>query len=212
MLEKESQSEKDFPDWNNLYNTQNVETMPWYNENLDSDLEEELEKRKISKGRILDLGTGPATQALQLAKRGLKVTGSDVSEAAIRRARELHLHNNANNKNMKIDFIVDDILNSKIRDKMFDYVFDRGCFHFLPIDKRPDYIKEIKRILDDRGILFLKCFSIKEPRQEGPYKFSEDGIRQLFRNDFIIMLIKDTVYQGTLDPLPRDLFVVMSKQ
>jgi SAM-dependent methyltransferase len=204
--------EKDFPNWNNLYNTQNVETMPWYNENLDSDLEEELEKRKISKGRILDLGTGPATQAIQLAKRGFKVTGSDVSEADIRGARELHLHNNANNKNIKIDFIVDDILNSKIRDKMFDYVFDRGCFHVLPIDKRPVYIKEIKRILDDRGILFLKCFSIKEPRQEGPYKFSEDGIRQLFRNDFIIMSVKDTVYQGTLDPLPRALFVVMSKQ
>jgi hypothetical protein len=49
--------EKDFPDWNNLYNTQNVETMPWYNEQLDSDLEEELERRKVSKGRILDLGT-----------------------------------------------------------------------------------------------------------------------------------------------------------
>jgi methylase of polypeptide subunit release factors len=75
--------EKDFPDWNNLYNnlynTQNVETMPWYNENIDSDLEEELERGKISKGRILDLGTGPATQAIQLAKRGLEVTGSDVS-------------------------------------------------------------------------------------------------------------------------------------
>jgi hypothetical protein len=54
--------EKDFPDWNNLYNTQNVETMPWYNENL-----EQLESGKISKGRILDLGTGPATQAIQPA-------------------------------------------------------------------------------------------------------------------------------------------------
>jgi methylase of polypeptide subunit release factors len=71
MLEKESRSEKDFPDWNNLYSNQNVETMPWYNENLDSDLEEELERRKILKGKILDLGTGPATQAIQLAKRGL---------------------------------------------------------------------------------------------------------------------------------------------
>ena len=91
--------EKDFPDWNNLYNTQNVETMPWYNENIDSDLEEELERGKISKGRILDLGTGPATQAIHLAKRGLEVTGSDVSEAAIRRARELYVHNNKNMKN-----------------------------------------------------------------------------------------------------------------
>jgi hypothetical protein len=30
----ESQSEKDFPDWNNLYSHQEVETMPWYNDSL----------------------------------------------------------------------------------------------------------------------------------------------------------------------------------
>src|ERR671922_1812476 len=114
MPQKESQSEKKFPDWDNLYSSQNVETMPWYNENLDLDLEEELEKRKISKGRILDLGTGPATQAIQLAKRGLEVTGSDVSEAAIRRARELYVHNNKDNE---INFAVDNILNSKLKDK-----------------------------------------------------------------------------------------------
>lgn len=208
MLEKESQSEKDFPDWNNLYSNQNVETMPWYNENLDSDLEEELERRKISKGKILDLGTGPATQAIQLAKRGLQVTGSDVSKAAINRARELYTHD----KDKYISFIVDDILNSKIKDKSFDYVFDRGCFHVLPIKKRPAYIREINRILDNSGILFLKCFSIKEPRQEGPYKFSADEIRQSFENDFVIISVKDTVYQGTLDPLPRALFVVMNKR
>ena len=61
------------------------------------------------------------------------------------------------------------------------------------------------------GILFLKCFSTKEPRQEGPSKFSEDEIKQLFRNDFVIISVKDTVYQGTLDPLPKALFVVMNK-
>jgi len=150
MPEKESQSEKKFPDWNNLYSSQNVETMPWYNENLDSDLEEEFERRKVSKGRILDLDTGPATQAIQLAKRGLQVTGSDVSEAAINRARELYVHD----KDKEISFIVDDILNSKIKDKSFDYVFDRGCFHVLPIEKRSVYIREINRILDNSGILF----------------------------------------------------------
>jgi ubiquinone/menaquinone biosynthesis C-methylase UbiE len=209
MPEKDPPSEKDFPDWNNLYSSQNVETMPWYNENLDSDLQEELERRKISKGRILDLGTGPATQAIQLAKRGLQVTGSDVSEAAINRARKVYVHNN---KDKEISFIVDDILNSKIKDKSFDYVFDRGCFHVLPIEKRPVYIREINRILNNRGILFLKCFSVKEPRQEGPYKFSEYEIRQLFGNDFVIISVKDTVYQGRLDPLPRALFVVMNKR
>ena len=38
---------KDFPDWENLYKSQRVETMPWYNENFDFDLEKELDKRKI---------------------------------------------------------------------------------------------------------------------------------------------------------------------
>jgi hypothetical protein len=57
-------SEKSFRSWDSLYESQKVQTMPWYNENLDTDLEEELERRKITKGRILDLVTGPATQAI----------------------------------------------------------------------------------------------------------------------------------------------------
>jgi ubiquinone/menaquinone biosynthesis C-methylase UbiE len=200
-------SEKSFPSWDSLYKSQKVQTMPWYNENLDTDLEEELERRKITKGRILDLGTGPATQAIQLSKRGLNVTGSDISEAALNRAREAYASYNNN-----IDFIIDDILSSKINDNNFDYVFDRGCFHVMPIEKRINYIKEIKRILDEEGILFLKCFSRRESREDGPYKFSEDEIRQLFGHDFVIKSVKDTVYQGTLDPLPKALFVVMNKR
>ena len=47
-------SEKSFPSWDSLYKSQKVQTMPWYNENLDTDLEEELERRKITKGRILE--------------------------------------------------------------------------------------------------------------------------------------------------------------
>ena len=60
-----SKSTKDFPDWETLYKSQRVETMPWYNENFDSDLEKELDERKIINNhhKSLDLGTGPATQA-----------------------------------------------------------------------------------------------------------------------------------------------------
>jgi hypothetical protein len=42
-----SESGKDFPDWETLYKSQKIETMPWYNENFDSDLEKELDERKI---------------------------------------------------------------------------------------------------------------------------------------------------------------------
>jgi hypothetical protein len=42
-----SESGKDFPDWETLYKSQKIETMPWYNENFDSDLEKELDERKL---------------------------------------------------------------------------------------------------------------------------------------------------------------------
>jgi SAM-dependent methyltransferase len=177
--------------------------MPWYNEILDSDLEDELARRKITNGKFLDLGTGPATQAIWLAKRGFNVIGSDLSETAIKRANSVY----ANEKN--IDFVVDDILNSKLKANEFDYIFDRGCFHvLLPVD-RQRYITKIKQILRNNGILFLKCFSDKERRREGPYKFSQDEIMDLFNKHFEMVVIKETVYQGTLDPYPKALFVVM---
>jgi SAM-dependent methyltransferase len=193
-----SESGKDFPDWEILYKSQKIETMPWYNENFDTDLEKELDDRKIiNYGKFLDLGNGPATQAIWLAKRGLRVIGSDLSEAAINRARKIY----ANEKS--VNFIVDDILNTNLKENEFSYIFDRGCFHILSPGDRQKYIKQIKRILKANGILFLKCFSDKEPMQEGPYKFSQDEIRDLFN---------ESVYHGTLDPFPRALFVVTINQ
>ena len=46
------------------------------------------------------------------------VIGSDLSEAAINRARKIY----ANQEN--VNFIVDDILNSKFNDNEFGYIFD----------------------------------------------------------------------------------------
>ena len=44
MSESESTRE-DLSDWENLYKSQSVEAMPWYNERFDSDLERELDQR-----------------------------------------------------------------------------------------------------------------------------------------------------------------------
>jgi SAM-dependent methyltransferase len=53
---------RSFPHWNNLYsNEKNIGSLPWYNEDLDNDLKEHLRTTNMTKGRLLDLGTGPAT-------------------------------------------------------------------------------------------------------------------------------------------------------
>lgn len=198
-----SDNKKEFPDWDVYYKQNKVETMPWYEKNLDLDMVDEI--RFLEKGIFLDLGTGPGTQAIELAKNGFKVTGSDVSPSAIEKAKV---------PTSNVNFVIDNILNSKFESESFDYILDRGCFHVLSSDERITYLNQIKRILKKNGIIFLKCMSKNEknmPDDKGPHKFYKEEIINYFENDFDIKKSKDTVYYGTLNPLPKALFFVMKK-
>jgi len=196
-------SKNSLPDWNSLYNDMNVEDMPWYLPDLDPDLKEALSKYQISSGSFLDVGTGPGTQAIALSKMGFEVTGVDISAKAIENAQKL---------NEKVIFLQDDILNTRINQK-FNSIFDRGCFHIIDENKRPVYITEILKLLTPEGMLFLKCFSDKNPDTGyGPYHFSRSLIKSLFSDRFAIMEIKDSVYQSLSTQHNQTLFVVMKKK
>jgi SAM-dependent methyltransferase len=196
---------RSFPHWDNLYtNEVTIGSLPWYNKDLDDDLKEYLNTMNIIKGRFLDLGTGPATQAIELFKLGFQVTATDISENAIFRAKRM---------SKDIEFVVDDILDTKLKEDSFDYIFDRGCFHVLEPTSRQKYVNKVSRLLRYRGLLFLKTFSAKESSREGgPYRFSFDEIDSMFSDRFSIDSFKETVYQGTLDILPKALFVVLRKK
>jgi 2-polyprenyl-3-methyl-5-hydroxy-6-metoxy-1,4-benzoquinol methylase len=56
--------------------------------------------------KILDVGCGTGRHAIELAKRGYSITGIDLSESQIQRAKE-----KAENVGLKIDFIVADARN-----------------------------------------------------------------------------------------------------
>jgi SAM-dependent methyltransferase len=194
---------REFPDWDAYYKQNKVEIMPWYEKSLDLDMVEEIQF--LEKGEFLDIGTGPGTQAVELAKKEFRVTGSDVSASAIEKAKTT-----TNN----VNFVIDDILNSKFESESFNYILDRGCFHVLSCDNRIIYLNQIKRILKKNGIFFLKCMSKNEkniPDHIGPHKFYKEEIINYFENDFDIMKSKETVYYGTLRPLPKALFFVMKK-
>ncbi len=186
--------QRQFPDWEKLYQQQQVESMPWYNPILDADLEQALNKLKLETGTVLDLGTGPGTQAIALAQRGFQVTATDISETAIAKAK-----NEAQAKGLNISFRTDDILDTRI-EETFDFVFDRGCFHVLPPERRQAYVDTVYDFIVPQGYLFLKCFSHLETREGGPYRFTPEQIREVFGDHFQVISIDETVYQGTLDP------------
>ncbi len=189
--------------WEDLYRTADVSQLPWFTPSLDVDLGTALLAHLKDGGRVLDLGTGPGTQAIALAKRGYDVVATDVAPSAIAKAKHV-----AAREGVRIDFRVDNILESRLEDGLVDAIIDRGVFHVLPPGSRPRYVDTVRRILRPRGYLFLKAFSDQEPRQEGPYHFSPAELRSSFEGAFEVLSIEDAKFQGTLREPPKALIAV----
>jgi len=81
--------------------------------------------------RILDIGCGTGRHSIELARRGYNVTGIDLSESQLKKAKT-----NAEKENLKIDFMIKDA-----RDFNFNESFDRaimiceGAFPLMETDE-----------------------------------------------------------------------------
>ncbi len=193
--------------WEGLYATSDVESLPWYTPDLDKDFERALTQHRLKGKRILDLGTGPATHAMNLARRGFEVVGTDISPSAIKKAKAA-----AKAAGLAIEFRVDDILTSKLEPNLVDVIMDRGVFHVLPPEKRSVYADTVHQILRPQGWLFLKCFSDKEPGTFGPYRIAAKELRGYFDDKFEIVSIVNSVFEGTLKPNPKALFATFRRR
>lgn len=192
-----------FPDWKKIYDTEPVEKMAWYCQELDPDLAAELSHLNITQGRFIDIGSGPGTQAAELWKRGFQVVGTDLSKSATEKAQKLY---------PEVKFIEDDIVKSRLKGQ-WDFAFDRGCFHCLDPQDRSAYVQNISQILVPRGYLFLKTFSWRESDWGyGPWRFTPDDIEEIFRGSFKMLSHKESVYQGTMPKNPLALFNVLQKR
>ncbi len=194
---------KRFLNWKELYVNEPVEKMAWYHVPLDTDLAAALSDLEISKGTALDIGTGPGTQAIALARRGFKVTGTDLSAAAVEKAKI-----RAGGEGVRVRFKEDDILNTTLVSS-FHIVFDRGCLHVLPPRRRKEYARTLKGLVKKGGYLFLKTFSYREEGDWGPYRFTAKELRDIFKETFEVIDIRETRFEGTLDWKPHAIFTTL---
>lgn len=113
-------------------------------------------------GPALDVGTGSGIWGVELAKRGWRVTGVDLVDKALRRARE-----RARDAGVDVHFVQGDVtaLRRAGVGSGFQLVLDTGTFHGLAAPQRAAMGREVDAIVaDDATVLVLGWV----PKRRGP--------------------------------------------
>ena len=124
--------------------------------------EREESGRKPPYGPALDLGCGSAVWGIKLAERGWQVTGIDLVEKPLERARE-----RVREAGVDVRLIQGDVTNLRGTDvgSGFRLVLDTGTFHGLNAEQRTAMGREISAIAADDATVLLDVFA---PRRRGP--------------------------------------------
>lgn len=132
-------------------------------------------------GDVLDAGCGTGEHALLLAGRGARVTGIDLSETAVRRARE-----KAAERGLVASFETGDILSMQLPQRGFDAVVDSGLFHVFSDEDRTRYVAVLGGVLRPGGVFYLMCFSDRQPGDWGPRRVARREIEAAFSDGWVI--------------------------
>jgi ubiquinone/menaquinone biosynthesis C-methylase UbiE len=155
--------------------------------------------RKNNVKRVLDLGCGTGGDVVYLAKQGFEVYGIDVAKEAVRVAKE-SLKAKKLKANLKVGSIYEEL---PYEDDFFDAAISIRVIHHAGIKDIRKLIKEIKRILKPKGLIFVtvrkkipqrsRCkFKVIAPRTYVPLEGNEKGVvHYLFNKELLIKAFKD---------------------
>jgi hypothetical protein len=122
----------------------------------------EEDGREPPYGPALDLGTGSAVWGVRLAKRGWQVTGVDVVDKALARARQRVEREGVEMRLMRGDVTA---LTKSGVGSGFRLLLDTGTFHGLDDAQRDAMGREVSAVAGPDATVILDCFA---PRRRGP--------------------------------------------
>jgi SAM-dependent methyltransferase len=125
-----------------------------------------LATRRITTGRLLDCTCGIGTQALPLAELGYRVTGTDISRAAVKRARA-----EATARGLDADFKVSDVRDvHRHVPASFDAVIscDNALPHLLTDEDMKRALRSIHSCLRAGGLLLISLRDYDSLRETQP--------------------------------------------
>ena len=219
-------TKRQLQDWNKqkwehknhaMYEKYGQNKWPWFFDKLDPDLEEYLRANDLNGLDILDLGACSGSQSIELANRGHRVVGTEISQTALEQAKLAA----ARKTGLAISFLIDDIAESRLNDNQFDLGVDRGCYDSICSFNHEEYVASVRRVLRPGGVLLLKSMSSEEGRFKSydkvggrevqmPFHFTAEQLRTLMSPHFVIEAMRDSYfYSSVIDQPARAHFVVL---
>ena len=129
---------------------------PPFAEKLTELFEREESEREPPYGPALDLGCGSGVWGVPLAKRGWQVTGVDIVEKALERARDRAREAGVEMRVLRADVTA---LREAGVGSNFRLVLDTGTFHGLTDAQRTAMGGEVDPVAADDGTVLLDCFA-----------------------------------------------------
>ncbi len=120
-----------------------------------------MSHRLPRRGRALDLGCGPGTNVVYLARMGLDAIGVDYVIqpliTASERVKEIERSGEAGLA-ARCRFLLGDVTSLPFRDLQANYILDVGCLHGLPPEARSGYVQGVVANLAPGGYFHLYAF------------------------------------------------------
>lgn len=154
-------------------------------------------------GPVLDLGCGSGDLVIELARRGLRVLGIDIVEAAIEQARARAASLPPEVADL-IDFQVADALHPSRLGQRFGAVVDSGFFHLFDQESRDRLVREIADALRPGGRCYLLEFATEFDIPNTPLKVTGDELRARFTEEagWRVLALRPAQFESRIAPVP----------
>jgi SAM-dependent methyltransferase len=156
--------------WNERYEKGQT---PWDTGQPSGELQCVLAELPIRSCRAIELGCGTGASAVWLAEQGFEVTAIDLSPLAIDTARR-----RAEEAGVNVRFLVGDVLAPLLEPSgLFDFFFDRGCYHVVRRENVSAYVEALRRLTGTGTLGLVLAGNVREPHEPGPPTVSEEQLR-----------------------------------
>jgi methyl halide transferase len=144
---------------------------PWDSGRPSTELVRALDAGLLPGETALEFGCGTGTNAIELARRGYRVTAIDIADVAIDRARE-----KARQAKVTVDFRAGDLTRMDL-DLPYDVLFDSGVYHGIRTRDLAGFLKTVRRASRPGTRWLSLAGNAREPLPEGPPVVREEDFR-----------------------------------